>query len=225
MRLACEHPDLMSITDGLPHLSGAALAIAPISDYRSLLLDGEGAYIDSMAEKRQFEFSSGRHCAHRCQEVLDLKPAPILRLERTPVWPSASYRGSISHCDIAAVATITTEQKGIGVDIERTDRVKEKLFDALFTKSEKKHLSSLPEEAANVAPTVLFSAKESGYKAIFPIGGQFIGFHEATITVDWSRQTFTIEYLGHHAANRALNSGTGYWQIQGEYVLTIFVIS
>jgi 4'-phosphopantetheinyl transferase EntD len=221
LRQACEHPDLMPLTNGLPELDGTALVLAPIADYRSQLMATETAVLASMAEKRQQEFSSGRYCAHRCQALLNIDPEPILRQARSPVWPSIGYTGSISHCDIAAAAVITTELKGIGIDLERTDRVKEKLFEALFTQSERAILAGLPD----IAPAIAFSAKESGYKAIFPIGGQFIGFQEATVTLDWSTQTFTIEYLGTHAPNSALHSGTGHWQVAGIYVLTIFVMN
>ena len=217
----CEHSDLMSLTNGLPDLSGTALVLAPIADYRGQLLSEEISALESMAEKRQQEFSSGRYCAHRCQALLALNPEPILREGRSPVWPSTAYTGSISHCDIAAVAAITTKQKSIGIDIERTDRVKEKLLNALFTQKELAVLAELP----NIAPAVAFSAKESGYKAIFPRGAQFIGLHEAAVKLDWSAQTFTIEYLGTHSKNNALHSGTGYWQVEGNYVLTIFVIN
>jgi 4'-phosphopantetheinyl transferase EntD len=221
LRRHCEHPDLLPLTLGLPDLHGTALVLAPIADYRGLLFSDENSVLESMAEKRQQEFSSGRYCAHRCQTLLELDPAPILREERAPLWPTSAYTGSISHCDIAAVATITTAQKSIGVDIERTDRVKDKLFNALFTQNERAILAGLPK----VASAVAFSAKEAGYKAIFPIGGQFIGFHEATVALNWSARTFSIEYLGAHAKNSALHSGTGYWQVKGNYVLTIFVIN
>ncbi len=221
MRRDCEHPNLIPLTNALPDLCGAALVLAPIRDYREQLLGDEGDALESMAEKRQHEFSSGRYCAHRCQELLGLAPEPILRQERSPIWPSTAYTGSISHCDIAAVATLSTAQKGIGIDIERTDRVKERLFAALFTESERVVLADLPSIAAAIA----FSAKESGYKAIFPTGGQFIGFHEAAVKLNWPAQTFTIEYLGTHQQNRALHAGRGYWQLEGNYVLTIFVIN
>ena len=221
MQRDCEHPDLTPLTDGMPNFPGSALVLAPIRDYREQLLGGESATLESMAGQRQREFSSGRYCAHRCNELLGLLPEPILRLERSPVWPSTAYTGSISHCDIAAAAAVTTELKGIGIDIERLDRVKERLFAALFTETERAVLAGLP----SIAPAIAFSAKESGYKAIFPTGAQFIGFQEASVQLNWSAQTFTIEYFGAHQPNRALHSGEGYWQVEGNYVLTIFVIN
>ena len=217
----CEYPDLMPLINGLPDLPGTALVLAPIWDCREKLFGDERAALESMAERRQQEFSSGRYCAHRCQELLSLNLEPILRKERSPVWPSTAYTGSISHCDIVAVAAITTGKIGIGIDIERTNRVKERLFATLFTQNERTDLADLP----STAPTIAFSAKESGYKAIFPTGGQYIGFHEAAVKLDWPKQTFTIEYFGTHEPNRALHSGEGYWQVEENYVLTIFVIN
>ena len=70
----------------------------------------------------------------------------------------------------------------------------------------------------------MFSAKEAGYKAIYPLGQRFIGFHEARIELDLARQQFRIKYLGSHTANKLLDAGTGYWHRGQDHVLTIFTL-
>ena len=42
---------------------------------------------------------------------------------------------------------------------------------------------------------LLFSAKESVYKAWFPLTGRWLGFEEADITIDAARGTFNARLL------------------------------
>jgi 4'-phosphopantetheinyl transferase EntD len=90
----------------------------------------------------------------------------------------------------------------------------------LFTEAEKQHISQLGADAA----TVIFSAKEAGYKAIYPIGRQFIGFLEAEIQIHPQTQTFDIRYLGEHPPNMQLNEGKGFWREHNGQVMTLFVL-
>ena len=67
----------------------------------------------------------------------------------------------------------------MGVDIERSERITPKLHGKIFTERERADLEGLPSAAA----AVTFSAKEAGYKAIFPLSNQYIGFQEAEILI------------------------------------------
>jgi 4'-phosphopantetheinyl transferase EntD len=71
---------------------------------------------------------------------------------------------------------------------------------------------------------VAFAAKEAGYKAVFPIGGAYIGFQEASIDLNWQAQRFHIRYHGDHQPNRALESGVGYWRLTDSHVIVFFAI-
>ena len=87
----------------------------------------------------------------------------------------------------------------------------------LFTENERKVVE---EKTA----TMMFSAKEAGYKAIYPIGQQFIGFKEAEIELDPASQQFRIKYLGRHKPNKLLEKGKGYWQLIDNQLMTLFTI-
>ncbi len=204
---------------GLPRLAGAAIAMAPVADYRANLFPAEEAELGVMAEVRQLGFSSGRHCAHLAQSLLGLTPAAVLREDRVPIWPAHSV-GSITHSGKIAAAMASNSYSSVGLDIEETGRVGEKLHRILFTDAEKERLTQYDFDAA----TVMFSAKEAGYKAIYRIGQAFIGFTEAMIELNPDKQTFTIEYLGDHEPNKALQTGHGYWQQHLDHILTVFVI-
>ncbi len=202
-----------------PALDGTALVLKKIEDCRGELDPQELAEIQPMAERRQFEFASGRYCAHVAQKMLGLSPQPILRKRRAPLWPE-TFIGSITHSDLIAGAVVSTALRGVGLDIEAAGRVEEELYRVLFNKAEQAQISAADFDAA----TVLFSAKEAGYKAINPIGQKFIGFLEAEIILQPADQTFTIRYLGDHEPNRALESGYGFWREHDGQIMTVFVI-
>jgi 4'-phosphopantetheinyl transferase EntD len=187
-----------------------------IGEYRSSLVGNELDLFDNMsAVRRQRTFSSGRHCVRLAQRFLGLGEHAILAENRAPVWPDGV--GSISHTDEYAVATLGRGSTSVGVDIEEVGRVHEDMWRVVFTEAER---STLDPELAAVA----FSAKEAGYKAIYPIGRKFIGFHEAEININKNTQTFTIRYLGDHEPNQALGRGRGWFSAASGHVLTYFSI-
>ena len=120
---------------------------------------------------------------------------------------------------IAAVAR-SAQYQSIGVDIEQTHRVGERLIDKILTPDE---IAQARRERAEYAG-LIFSAKESAYKAINPIVGEYIGFQEVAIDVSWTKRSFTIRYLGSSSANRRLNDGRGIFAFTAGYVFSLFVI-
>ena len=199
-------------------LGKTAIHFAQLADRAHLLFDKEQAELTRMALKRQAGFSSGRWCAHQAQAQLALTPQAVGRAKRAPVWPDGVH-GSITHTERIAAAVVSLDRH-VGIDLERLNRLHEGLYKTLFTENEKAALS----HAGQHADSIMFSAKESGYKAVYPLGHQFIGFHEAEISLNQNEQTFSIRYLGDHKPNEALNRGQGYWQIADAHVLTLFVI-
>ena len=134
--------------------------------------------------KRQIEFLSSRFCAKICLEnlgKLDDLNIPIAQ-DRSPIWP-AGYCGSISHTDgwASAVVGKTTLLEGIGLDIEHKikDAAPHLINEICCNDSELLHLVSRMGIDHETALTMIFSAKESLYKAVFPRLNSFFGFHAA----------------------------------------------
>ncbi|XOV81696.1 MAG: 4'-phosphopantetheinyl transferase [bacterium] len=211
--------ELAGLAIEVPDVTDTALVLSKIADFCDELHPEEKLEMHSMAQIRQLAFASGRHCAHQAQHMLGLAQAPILRDKRVPLWPAASV-GSITHSETVAGAVVSTSLRGVGLDIESSGRVEEKLFRVLFNEQEKEQIRNARFDAA----TVMFSAKEAGYKAIYPTGRKFIGFLEAQIILNPAAQTFTISYLGDHAPNRVLERGYGYWREHHGQILTLFMI-
>ena len=213
---------LQAFQDGFPTLERTALVMSPIGDYQSHLFAAEQARCRQMTRARALSFSTGRHCAHAALRAIDVTPVAIASKNRAPLWPDTVV-GSITHSrEIAACIAIigSSEVAGVGIDIEQEGRIKAKLHRALFTDAERIQLEGYSFDAA----ALYFSAKEAAYKAIYPLGQKFIGFHEAVVQVQPARRQFTVAYQGSDAGCSAMSSGTGFWRFWAGHVLTVFVI-
>ena len=216
MQWIFDTPELESFE--IPDLehSACAIAVCAVGDHSASLLAEEVTMTETMsAERRLHTFTSGRHCVRMAQQALGQSPTAVKRSKRVPIW--AEGYGSITHSDSFAAATVADENLSVGIDLEELGRVEERLWRLIFTEDERANMSS---ELASIG----FSAKEAGYKAIYPLGEKFINFHDAEIDIDMSSQTFRIRYLGDHPPNQALETGIGHFQFNQDHVLTFFSI-
>ncbi len=151
--------------------------------------------------KRQCEFLSGREC---------VRQAFTQRGERTrfkldigefnqPIWPEG-FIGSISHCDghaVAAVGRPNASCISLGIDIENhiCRSLAVDISQELIKQSERDFSHCFRNFESFI--TVVFSAKESIYKAVFPHVKQILGFESATlVSVDKNEMTMTFQPEG-----------------------------
>jgi enterobactin synthetase component D len=145
------------------------------------------------SKKRQTDFVAGRYCASRALRCagheLDIE-LPIGE-DNLPNWPSG-WTGSISHCKTVtiAVAGQTSLHSSLGVDVEEG-------MDMQVVRSIQSEIG-LPSEIAlfqDLSPchalTLLFSAKETLYKALYPLARQFFDF-KAVQAIDVTETTLTL---------------------------------
>ena len=73
---------------------------------------------------------------------------------------------------------------------------------------------------------MLFSAKESVYKAWFPLTRRWLGFEEASVTIDPVRQAFTARLLvdGPVVNGARLAGFEGRWRVRDGLIGTAIVI-
>ena len=121
MQWHCEDHSLRNAQPSWPILDDTALALVVNGAPHARLLTEESELADSMSNQRLMDFTSGRHSAHIAQRLLGLEEQPILRVNRSPLWPPGQC-GSISHCREWAFAGVSTQFRSIGVDIEAIDR-------------------------------------------------------------------------------------------------------
>ncbi len=135
--------------------------------------------------KRQVEFAAGRFCAREALQQLGCESRATLAIgqDRVPLWP-AGYLGSISHGDGLAIAVVTTTKawRGVGIDIERilTIEAAEPLVEHLMTAAELAIGNAAGLSLAHWL-SLVFSAKESLFKALYPLVGRYFDFLDAEV--------------------------------------------
>lgn len=144
------------------------------------------ASIQRSVAKRQSEFLAGRLCAREAMHRLDGRVrVPALGDDRAPVWPS-DLCGSITHSTgrAAAIVAPRTAWRGLGMDMEQMLSVERatRLCGEILTPAE---TSRLREGYEALQITLTFSAKESLFKALYPLMGVRFYFEDAEL-LEWS---------------------------------------
>ena len=180
----------------LPHRVRWAQAVIPVltatsaeGDYPEAIEAGlfpeEREHIAHAVATRRVEFAAVRRCARRALQELGYPPVPILPGEqREPRWPEGVV-GSMTHCAgyCAAAVARSGEVSALGIDAEVHAPLPEGVLDLISLESERALLAELTERVPGAVhwDRVLFSAKESVYKAWFPLTRRWLGFEQADI--------------------------------------------
>jgi 4'-phosphopantetheinyl transferase EntD len=185
IRTPTERKDPRVIGEMLPPAVACAEAFADAPDVA--LFPEEEALLVRAVEKRRREFATGRHCARSALGALGVPPAPILRGEAgAPLWPPGIV-GSITHCAgyRAAAVAGARDVLTIGIDAEPDESLTDEVLALVSLPAERGRLRDLATAAPGICwDRLLFSAKESVYKAWFPLARRWLGFADADITID-----------------------------------------
>ncbi|TYK44141.1 4'-phosphopantetheinyl transferase superfamily protein [Actinomadura decatromicini] len=186
------------------------------------LLPAEEAVVSQAVDKRRREFATARWCARRAMAELGVPPGPILPGERgAPRWPDGVV-GSMTHCDgyRAAAVARAGEVRSIGIDAEPDAPLPKGVFETI----------ALPEEQLRTVPGVhadrlLFSAKESVYKAWFPLTRRWLDFDEADIVLR-ADGTFSARILAATRPGEGIppDGFTGRWTTASGLLMTAIVV-
>lgn len=191
------------------------------------LLPAEQALVATAVPKRVAEVTTVRACARRALADLGLPPAPILTgPSREPLWPDGVV-GSLTHCAgyRAAAVARRTDLASVGIDAEPHDRLPDGVLDHVSLPDEREHLAALP--AGTHWDRLLFSAKESVYKAWWPLARRWLGFEDARLTFDPAAGTFAATLLVGDlpsVAGRPLAAVSGRYAVEAGYVVTAVVV-
>ncbi|MFF6802965.1 4'-phosphopantetheinyl transferase superfamily protein [Streptomyces sp. NPDC012616] len=146
----------------------------------------EAALVVRAVDKRRREFTVVRGCARRAMEKLGVPAQPVLPGERgAPRWPDG-VTGSMTHCaDYSAAALVrAADLASLGVDAEPHGPLPEGVLAAVALPAETARLERLTADRPEVHwDRLLFSAKESVYKAWFPLTRKWLDFGEADIEI------------------------------------------
>jgi enterobactin synthetase component D / holo-[acyl-carrier protein] synthase len=193
----------------------------------AMLFPAEEALIARAVEKRRREFTSARLCARAALARIGVPPAPILPGERgAPTWPEGVV-GSMTHCAgyRAAAVALAAEVATIGLDAEPNEPLPEGVLNTVANPGERAALADLPAGAGVSWDRLLFSVKESVYKAWFPLCRTWLDFTEAEVTIEPSG-AFTARLLvpGPVVAGVKLTGFTGRWLARDGLLVTAIAV-
>jgi len=165
----------------------------------SRLTREERLSLSSVSENRIQEFAGGRWAAKKALTRLGVKHLSLPRQEdKTPLWPKG-YTGSITHCDglLAAAACSTDDFYSLGLDVESTTRPLNISGISRFICTPREKSEHLKGTAVEVKKKLLliFSAKESLFKGLYPLVQTFFGFKAAQLAPLVNKGLFTLELM------------------------------
>lgn len=161
-----------AVTEDLPH---------------AVLHQAEESSVARAVPRRRAEYTTVRWCARQALSPLGHAHVPILKdVHGAPIWPEGIV-GSLTHCvgfRAAAVAR-SAGVRSVGIDAEPHQPLPHGILPVISLPGERALLRRL----SRVYPAVrwdrlLFSAKESIYKAWHPVEPRNLGYEDAVVTFD-----------------------------------------
>ncbi|WP_075186207.1 4'-phosphopantetheinyl transferase family protein [Teredinibacter haidensis] len=159
-----------------------------VEEYEDELFDRFGVdfipKLERAVSKRKAEYLAGRYAAQ-----LALKPKCVGSAQvttgasREPIWPKGIV-GTISHSRDLAVSAVALENAyvGLGIDVEDivTQKTQSTIASQVLSATERNIVEAWPLDAC-LAFTLVFSLKESFFKASFPLVKRYFDFDAISI--------------------------------------------
>jgi enterobactin synthetase component D len=181
--------------------------------------------------KRRAEFFYGRLCAKAAMAAIGMPGQVGVGAQREPRWPAATV-GSISHSDTIAAAAVAPAGDCGGVGIDLAERIApagvEELIGIVVSKREHGYLCSLgAQQDIALCLTVVFSAKETFFKAVYNLVREYFDFDAIeVIEVDFGASLVLFEFRQTLCA--AIQAGGRCaipFALLDQHVLTVFQFS
>lgn len=211
-------------------LPESAAVVATREELDGVLYPEEESVVGRAVEKRRREFTTARACAREALVQLGRSHQAILSGPKgEPLWP-AGIVGSITHCEgyracaLAHAGDLVT----VGVDAEPNQPLPDGLLADIALPEEREWLRYLARQSAEAHwDRLLFSIKESIYKAWFPLAERWLGFEDAVVAIDHGRQSFSAHLLvpGPLLGGRELRGFRGSWLVEDGLVLSAIALA
>ena len=176
------------------------------------------AELSHAGRKRKADHLAGRLAA---AYALNERTIPGIGPSGEPLWPDG-ISGSITHSGTQAMAVVVRERQAlIGIDCEAIlpENEAREIKDGIIDVQEEPVLSRSGYPFA-LALTLVFSAKESLFKALFPRVQAYMGFDSARVTT-LDDKTLTLALTRQLAGFNEGAAFTLHWQQQGEQAITL----
>lgn len=204
------------------------VAAGPIlSNQGSLFADEYDAIARAVLGRRQ-EFTAGRSYARAALRRIGCADQAIRSAaDRRPLWP-LGFVGSISHTrDVCgAIVAKSSRYLGLGLDIESNEPLEPDLYNLIGSRGDIRPLSPPIETELGLVDQakLIFSAKESVFKACNPVNGRWLDFHEVYVELNCQRQTFVATLASGYPLLSGIESLTGHWAVLEKHVVTAICV-
>jgi 4'-phosphopantetheinyl transferase EntD len=211
----------------LPAGAVAAEAFGDLPD--AVLCPAEEVFVRRAVDSRRREFTTARACARSALARLGIPATAILPGEHgAPQWPP-DIVGSMTHCAGYRGAAVARKADvlALGLDAEPDENLPAEVLGAIALGDERTQLAALAAAAPGRSwDRLLFSAKESVYKAWFPLTRRWLGFEEAVISINPLSGTLTARLLvpGPTVHGSPLTGFTGRWLARDGLLLTVIAV-
>lgn len=182
-------------------------------------------YLEQAASTRLSEFYSGRILIQAIlAQYYDFYDGVTSLSQRLPQW-TPPFRGSISHSKNQIVVAVSASTVYLGIDIEHwvSDALIAEGQHLILNHQDLKIWDKIKSDLSfQQFMTLVFSMKESLYKAVYPEVKHYIDFLDAAIT-EISLQNRCVKLrFSNEIQNKfqLIDEYEGYWLIQENYVLT-----
>jgi 4'-phosphopantetheinyl transferase EntD len=190
----------------------AVASIEKFGPFAGSLLGCEENAVLHAIPGRRMEFAAGRRCAREALAQIGVPPQPIPRgAAREPLWPGGVI-GSITHCPGYCAAAVARSYafSAIGIDAERNEPLP---FEALSIVADDHEQSQIREHSRCGIhwDRLLFSAKESVFKAFYPLHRRWLGFEGVSIRLIPGEHAFEARIPAGIEAGRAVETARILW--------------
>ncbi|OZD55618.1 hypothetical protein CH252_07125 [Rhodococcus sp. 06-1477-1B] len=188
-----------------------------------LFPDEEQIVADAVPRRRD-EFGAVRRCARGALAELGHSPVAILPGPGgAPVWPEGVV-GSMTHCVgyRAAVVADRAHLPTIGIDAEPDEPLPHDVLPVIARPVEIARFGAAASLRGVRWDRLLFSAKESVYKAWYPLTGRWLDFDDVELTPHPHLRRFSARVLA--SAPEGLREFSGTWVAGGGVIVTACVL-
>ncbi|SDT80951.1 4'-phosphopantetheinyl transferase family protein [Actinoplanes derwentensis] len=202
-------------------LPSAVVAVEAFGDVPGEpVFPGEEQFVARAVDSRRREFVTARRCARAALAEIGHAPVAIPRARRgAPGWP-AGVVGSITHCPgyRAAAVARSGDPAAIGIDAEPNDPLPDDAGELVIIDEERDMLDRLrTTDPAVHWDRLLFSAKESVFKAWYPLTRRELDFTEARVDLDPVHERFTA---GIRIDGTRLDGGAPLTRLNGRFLVS-----
>ncbi|WP_338673611.1 4'-phosphopantetheinyl transferase superfamily protein [Streptomyces sp. SCSIO 30461] len=211
-------------------LPPGTVSVDTVGDFpRELLFAAELALIRDAVEERRREFATVRVCAHQALVALGWAAEPVLTGRRgEPLWPAGTI-GSLTHCEGYRGAAVAPADRwrALGIDAEPHLALPPGVAREVTSAAEREQLRTLAHRHPGTYwDRLLFSAKESLFKAWSPLTHRTLDFDSADLELHPASWSFTarLRVPGPVLDGQTLTELAGRWTVAEGLLLTAVAI-